>query len=121
MESIEMMDVSGEVALPQKRPPAGVTLDTATTSTTTTTTTQARRAALDFFAALPPELALYVVSFMRHTELCALAQVCHLCHSLAYYDEVRPRHIVLPLLPCAPQQLVTTTMLMALIVVVAHA
>jgi hypothetical protein len=45
---------------------------------------------VDFFAVLPPELALYVVSFLGHHELCMLARVCHLCRGLSYDDEVRP-------------------------------
>ncbi|ELR11401.1 Fbox domain containing protein [Acanthamoeba castellanii str. Neff] len=71
------MDVSGEVALPK---PHG------TPAATTTTTSTARRL-VDFFAVLPPELALYVVSFLGHHELCMLARVCHLCRGLSYDDE----------------------------------
>lgn len=73
------MDVSGEVALPK---PHGTPA-----ATTTTTTTSTTRRLVDFFAVLPPELALYVVSFLGHHELCMLARVCHLCRGLSYDDE----------------------------------
>ncbi len=47
-------------------------------------------ARVDFFESLPPELALYLLTFLDHVNLCTVSAVNKLCNILANDEEVIP-------------------------------